>query len=164
MFKPGTLAYHEPMRIVCPSCAARYEVSDSRISPGKAVKCAQCGTRWAPRPAVPTWAPPGLRSVPAAPEIPVPPAAEPPVVPSPVSPVVSPVVPPAIEPASTEAKVVRIKPPLAPAPPSGSLARVGWLLTILFLAGLSYTAITRRTAVIEAWPPSERGYLALGLR
>jgi predicted Zn finger-like uncharacterized protein len=34
------------MRIVCPSCAAEYEVPASRMSPQRKVRCARCGGAW----------------------------------------------------------------------------------------------------------------------
>ena len=36
------------MRIECPSCAARYEVPETRLAPGRAVRCARCGSDWVP--------------------------------------------------------------------------------------------------------------------
>jgi predicted Zn finger-like uncharacterized protein len=34
------------MQIVCRSCAAKYEVPTSRISPRRKVRCARCGNAW----------------------------------------------------------------------------------------------------------------------
>ena len=34
------------MRIVCPGCAAAYEVPANRLSPRKMVRCARCGCEW----------------------------------------------------------------------------------------------------------------------
>lgn len=34
------------MRIVCPGCAAAYEVPADRLSPRKMVRCARCGAEW----------------------------------------------------------------------------------------------------------------------
>ena len=39
--------YHEAMRIVCPACAAAYEVPEARLRPGLVVRCARCGADWA---------------------------------------------------------------------------------------------------------------------
>ncbi|MCI0754489.1 zinc-ribbon domain-containing protein [Teichococcus vastitatis] len=36
------------MRIQCPDCAAAYEVPDTMLVPGRAVRCTRCGTRWQP--------------------------------------------------------------------------------------------------------------------
>jgi predicted Zn finger-like uncharacterized protein len=36
------------MRITCPSCAAAYEVPESRLTPHKKVRCARCGGQWIP--------------------------------------------------------------------------------------------------------------------
>jgi predicted Zn finger-like uncharacterized protein len=34
------------MRIVCPSCAAEYDVPASRMTPQRKVRCARCGGEW----------------------------------------------------------------------------------------------------------------------
>jgi predicted Zn finger-like uncharacterized protein len=34
------------MRIACPTCAATYDVSASRLLPGKKIRCARCGGEW----------------------------------------------------------------------------------------------------------------------
>jgi predicted Zn finger-like uncharacterized protein len=36
------------MRIVCPSCAAKYEVPASRMTPQRKVRCVRCGNAWLP--------------------------------------------------------------------------------------------------------------------
>ena len=36
------------MRIQCPTCAATYQVADALLSPGRGVKCGQCGLMFAP--------------------------------------------------------------------------------------------------------------------
>ena len=36
------------MRIVCPACTATYNVPEVRLAPGRAVRCARCGTDWMP--------------------------------------------------------------------------------------------------------------------
>jgi hypothetical protein len=40
---------------------------------------------------------------------------------------------------------------------------LAWLLTIAVLAGLGWAAVDRRAAIMKAWPPSIRAYLAIGL-
>jgi predicted Zn finger-like uncharacterized protein len=39
------------MLIVCPSCDASYDVPDSRMRPGRRVRCVQCHAEWVPLPA-----------------------------------------------------------------------------------------------------------------
>jgi predicted Zn finger-like uncharacterized protein len=41
------------MRIVCPACAATYEVPLSLLKPGQATRCARCAGEWVPTPEVP---------------------------------------------------------------------------------------------------------------
>lgn len=62
------------MHLECPACAAAYEVPDSLLAPGRAVRCVRCGESWVPLPPrlaapPPRLALPPLRpSPPAAPE------------------------------------------------------------------------------------------------
>lgn len=41
------------MKIVCPACAAAYEVPMTLLKPGKAVRCARCAGEWVPPPPAP---------------------------------------------------------------------------------------------------------------
>ncbi len=56
------------MRIVCPACTAAYDVPEARLAPGRAVRCARCGTDWMPL----TVEMPTLRSDEASPSVPEP--------------------------------------------------------------------------------------------
>lgn len=54
-FAPSTVCTHiidadpgDCMLIICPSCAAEYEVPVSRLRPGKMVRCVRCGGEWLP--------------------------------------------------------------------------------------------------------------------
>ena len=51
----------------------------------------------------------------------------------------------------------------APRPANRLPLLAAWVVSFGLLAGLCWAAVTYRDAVIRAWPPSERGYLALGL-
>jgi hypothetical protein len=57
-----------------------------------------------------------------------------------------------------------------PAPPApvrkgaSALSIFAWVLTLAVLGGAGYAAITWRTQVVAAWPPSERVFAALGLQ
>lgn len=147
------------MRIECPRCAARYEVADGLIGPaGKSVRCAKCGAVWlagrsadlAPEPP-PQWPEPPQRPV-----MPPPPPPPPP--------------PPREDPALAEfgaAQAAKGRDEAPPPPRPRSLmpaAILGWVATLLLLGAAAWGAYAHRDAVIEAWPPSERVYLALGLR
>jgi len=152
------------MLIVCPNCAARYEVAEGVIGPsGKNVRCARCGTVWlarsaaviAPETPVP-WPEPPVR--PRATDLGGPP-------PSPHSPrpdpgrAERPSAPPAEEARAAGAD------DRAPRPRSlAAAALIGWVATVVLLAVAGWGAYAYREAVIAAWPPSERLYLALGLR
>src|SRR5690348_17886277 len=41
---------HDPvcMRLICPSCSVAYEVPDSLVPAGRAVRCVRCGGEWTP--------------------------------------------------------------------------------------------------------------------
>ena len=137
------------MQIVCPSCAAAYEVPDGMLAAPRTVRCARCGREWWPAPATldeasriePADTMPGTPSL---------------------------VEPTPKRPAAGVA---------APLPTSGSLAspawlwsrdpvflaRIGWAGSLLLLLFLAWAAYAWRGAIIHVWPPSERLYLALGI-
>ena len=149
------------MRIGCPACSASYEVPAARVSPGRAVKCARCGERWEP----------------------IPPAA-PVMAASPVSPRVEAIqVEPdevvwAEEPVENTAPFAAAHPieeehpaavgeepaaPSAPAMPRANRAvAVAWVATMLVLAGVAWALATYRLQLVQAWPPLERLYVAVG--
>ena len=166
------------MRIVCPSCRAAYEVPESLVAGGNAVRCAKCGRQWAPRPpAAAPEPPPGPK--PAPPPV----AGTPP--PSPLAP--SPVraeLPPLAEPTApppdlrTEPRLPTYRPRtidslddgrLPPRddeialPPRRTGVVLAWLVSLAVLALLVWAAYAFRGTVIGAWPPSARLYAALGL-
>lgn len=136
------------MRIVCPSCTAAYEVPEARLLPGQPVRCARCGTNWAPL------AGPQPTARPAAPQ------------PSDAGPLPLPQAP------STASDT---QPFLAPNPFAGTLERpgarfasgpavlAGWVVSIAAVVGLCWAAVTWRYDIMHAWPPSERLYSTLGL-
>jgi predicted Zn finger-like uncharacterized protein len=145
------------MLIVCPRCAARYEVADALIGPaGKSVRCAKCSHVWLAR-----------REAASEDETPLswpePPRARASVEAIPPPP------PPREDPGLAAFSAAQARPgPVAVAEAApGSLAAVaviGWLATVAALGVGGWAAYAFRDAVIEAWPPSERVYLALGLR
>jgi len=137
------------MRIECPSCQAAYKVPDTLIGGGRTVRCARCGNEWAP--GGPVTAPEPIVAAPP----PAPPPPEPRHLPHLPATLVAP-----------EREGAR---PLEPVPApkrarSGwAPALIGWLATIVILAGAGWAAYTYRDAVMLTWPPSMRVYDALGL-
>ena len=123
------------MRLLCPSCAAEYEVADAALAPGRAVRCARCAASWVP---VPAEAPPAP---------PVPAAA--PIREERAAPLTRLVPPPATDP---------------PWERGGSgLLWTAWIASLVLLLALGAAAYVWREDVVRAWPPSARAYAALGL-
>ena len=126
------------MRVACPTCAATYEVPANMFKPGQMVRCARCAKEWAPEPAAEAEAP---GTVPVAPQT-----------------------------TSHDAAMeTPARPERRPAidhrlpPPRHVGARVAWVASILLLAALVWAGYSQRTTIMQAWPPSERLYNALGL-
>ncbi len=137
------------MRIVCPSCAAAYDVPDERLSAGRSVRCSGCEARWVPleqellaevQTQTPTQVPPAQ-------------------LPEPVPELVRKL--PVLAEAGVVPAATRTAPPVVGSP---SLVMAGWVLTVLVLGGAGWAGYARRDAVMHVWPPSERVYAALGLR
>lgn len=141
------------MRIVCPSCAAAYEVPDARVIPGQPVRCARCGTNWTP-------------------------LAETKPTPTPFGPLLSPIdagslqaaKPIAVQPAPAETRMFSSSGPYAQtferpglSLTSGPAVLAGWVVSVAIVIGLCWAAIAWRGDVMRAWPPSERLYSVLGL-
>ncbi len=174
---PATAAIHDCMRIDCPTCSAAYDVPPERVPPGRTVKCARCGESWTPvADTVPAAADttPDLRPVPASPSL-SPPSLSPPSLPPPNLPP-----PNLIERSGVTmlgAAVGEADSPgvASPAPPPAPIepapARDGarmplvaaWCLSALVLAGLAWMLVVRRAEIMQAWPPSQRAYAAVGL-
>ena len=131
------------MRIVCPACAAAYEVPDSRLAPGRIVRCVKCGEQWAPV---------------AAAEV-LPPQHWPEAEPEPQEPVY-----PTLEADTPRFTAMdRLAMSRRSIGPNPIWLRLAWVasvaLVLLVLAGF----FVWRSEVAEAWPPSTRVYNALGL-
>ena len=139
------------MRIVCPSCQATYEVPDAILASGpRAVRCARCATEWTP-------GPPPEPDVAAAPEPPVPPPPPNPPQPEAAAPITAPRI--------AEPRVPLHLPPEQPDKPGPALwvAIVAWALSLAVLGAAGWAAVSYRSDIMTAWPPSERVYTALGL-
>jgi predicted Zn finger-like uncharacterized protein len=141
------------MRIVCPSCQAAYEVPERLIDQApRRLRCARCGHEWLP---------PELRAE--TPAVAPPPPGPPPSAPPPV-------VPPSLRPPARQmdyGEELDEKPPrrrVSAAGASNRVAVLGWLLSVLVLAMLGGAAVAWRGDIMAAWPPSQRVYVAVGLR
>lgn len=148
------------MRIVCPSCSAAFEVPKTRLAPGQAVRCARCGADWTPL---------------AAPESAK--VAQSGVAQSGVAQSEQPTERPL--PSRNPEPVTLTKSAVLAAPRRTLLAPLlnrlnltlmaepalvaGWAVSITVLFALVWAAVTWRSDVMRAWPPSERLYTALGL-
>ncbi len=151
------------MRIVCPSCAAEYDVPNSLVTAGRVVRCARCGGEWAPieaHAAEPERAPP----TPVATPVDDPPA----VSDEPAGPAAPPA-PPLDSPAAAEASP---RPPSAmdrlalqaTRPSSRLQLRLAWLASLAVLAFLGWAAYAWRAEIVAAWPPSGRIYAIFGMQ
>ncbi len=137
------------MRIVCPSCSATFELPKTRLAPGQVVRCARCGADWTPLPE-PAAQPTEPREQPLPQRgldfitlaKPASPAAQ------------------AAAPATWWAPILhRLR-----AAAAGDPALVaGWAVSIAAVIALAWAAVAWRDTIMQAWPPSERLYTALGL-
>ncbi|MBV8613692.1 MAG: zinc-ribbon domain-containing protein [Acetobacteraceae bacterium] len=124
------------MRLVCPDCAAAYEVPPSKLGGRRRLRCARCGREW-----VAPGEPAGATEAPGASFEDAPEAAE-----------------PRAAPPGTRAAVAP-----RPAPRGGLALRLCWAASLLVLAIAAWESVAWRSAVMRAWPPSQRLYVALGL-
>jgi len=124
------------MQIICPTCAATYEVPMTLLKPGKAVRCARCAGEWVPSSAASdVLMDAQAQAASAAPEF----------------------VPEVNRPS-------RRPPPPRPLPARPNMAlRVAWAASVVVVLLLGWGAYAERTMIMQAWPPSIRLYAALGL-
>jgi predicted Zn finger-like uncharacterized protein len=132
------------MRVVCPTCSATYEVQDTLLVPGRAVRCTRCGGQWAAVPS-PHPAPPDFAA-----EAPDPRLAE---------------LPP--EPPHAAPRPLTAMDRLAMHPATlqhpGARLRAAWVASLVVVLLFAWGMITWRAALMHAWPPSTRLYDAIGL-
>lgn len=141
------------MRIACPACNATYSVPDDQLSEGRVVRCARCGTDWAPVEVVP------------------PSEAEPALPPEPEPEPVIEAVPLSTEPPIETARMAVVEevlpPPALPKPAAKARVPVSlvvaWVLSVGVVAGAVAGLYAGRERVMAAWPPSVRAYAAVGL-
>ncbi len=152
------------MRVVCPSCAAVYDVPEPMLGArARTLRCGRCATEWT-LPAPKQGAPPAAKKPP---EAPVKPA------PEREGPGLRPVSLMAAEPRTETVPVlaipererpfVRTEAPPPRRGPGNGLAWLGWGASLVLLGLLVWGAYADRGAVMHAWPPSERLYAWLGL-
>lgn len=124
------------MNVLCPSCAAQYDVPQSQMARPRLLRCARCSTEWR-----------------------VPPAVVPhPVAPEPVTdvlPIVEPLLPATVQ---LDAMLPLVA---AQAKPAGArrgavLWIVLWLLSLLVIVAGLYAVWHWRGAIGHRWPPSLR--------
>ncbi len=136
------------MRIVCPSCSAAYDVTDSLLTPGRTVRCSRCGEEWV------------ARTV----EAPMVNEPEPKPEPGPEPGEMSPEPPEEREPESPRLTAMDRLAQTAPPQSSGRAAlRTAWVASIVVILALLWGAYAWRADVMADWPPSVRLYSLLGL-
>ena len=137
------------MQIDCPSCSAGFEVPERMLRDRtRPLRCSQCRTVFPmPDPPAPEPEPMAWR----APEPPPPRVVEEP----PPAPVIEELLP---EPEPAEETLAE-----AANEASARRLRAAWAASIMLLIGGGLTAIIKRDAVMEAWPPAARLFAALGL-
>lgn len=154
------------MRIVCPSCAARYEIADAMLAKPRTVRCSRCAREWVQDPVLSHGDDAGTQDAGPMPEPPepatAPPAGFPP---APESPIAEPHI---AEPADIRPMVHEAPAPfrpIAPTPtrakPAGGAPLLAWVASLLILTGLAFAAYAYRTQIQAAWPPSERVFRLL---
>ena len=136
------------MRIACPSCAAEYDVPESRVKPGKMVRCARCGGEWMAADEADENVVGSVLTTPAV-------AAQP-------EPQREPQPEPQSEPqrqpaASRPATTAPGRTPASRSSPPSRVMLVGaWALTAFVLIGAVVAVVVWRDAVVRIWPPSGR--------
>jgi predicted Zn finger-like uncharacterized protein len=145
------------MRVVCPSCAAAYEVPEAKLAAGvRRLRCAACGAEWAlPPPEEPSSPPPPEPAPAAAAAPPAEPPAEPPPAPAGVTP-----------PLRAPAELLAGPPGEAespPRPPASGAVVAAWAASVLLLLGCGVAVFYFQAEILRAWPPAARFYGLLGL-
>jgi predicted Zn finger-like uncharacterized protein len=140
------------MRIICPACAATYEVPDRLIGTGRSLRCRSCGHAWRVEPER------------GAAESPPPPSPAPLPDPGPL-----PDLPPLATPSGLLAprRAPQLIDPPLPRPealprPTGLALRLAWVASLLAVLGIGAALWLFRAEIVEAWPPAARLYLMLG--
>ncbi len=139
------------MRITCPNCQTAYDVSDEKLA-GRMVRCARCATDWTPVP----------EAVPA-------PAGDSPAEslhPLMAAPLIAGLAPPQPAPAALQEPPPIVVPPReapAAAQPPQQAAIFAWVASLIVIVAAVAASYVWRADVMQAWPPSQRAYHAIGL-
>jgi predicted Zn finger-like uncharacterized protein len=165
------------MRIVCPSCTARYEIADGMLARTRTVRCSRCGREWVQDP-IPSTRDEVGRDEPGRDKAGEAAANGPPAPPEPMQnaapdlgtdPMQAPLPPlrpsaeqprPAVEPASPPVAVSH--PPRPAEHGTGARLTLAWIASILLLGALAFAAYKYRAEIQLAWPPSSRLFRLLG--
>ena len=161
------------MRIACPDCSATYDVPDTMLSSGRKVRCGKCGRQWSPVDAsvdAPAHrvapAPPAAADAVTAPPSRVRPAAEK------LADMLVPTTPATAAPPqrfAPEPAERILAPPAAHVAPPARRRRappavwLGWVASVAVWGMVIWAGYAYRAQVMDAWPPSQRLYAALGL-
>ena len=130
------------MRLTCPDCAVVYEVPTDRLRPGRRIRCARCGTTWAPE----------LTLADVAPHEPWPqPQQE-----AEASAVREPAPMPAAAPGMATALDRLAAAPDLPRARSVAGLRAAWAASILLLLCSAAATYVWRTRLVAVWPPAAR--------
>lgn len=121
------------MLVLCPSCAAQYDIPQSQMIRPRLLRCARCNTEWRVPPAV-------VQAAEAVPD------------PLPVS---LPTLPPTIDPAALPMQPLVAAPTASSGPRRGAaLWIVLWLLSLVVIVAGLYAVWHWRGAIGHRWPPS----------
>jgi predicted Zn finger-like uncharacterized protein len=138
------------MRIVCPHCAAAYDVPDGLLTGHKAVRCARCTKEWRPL---------GLQAAPAT----IATIEERPVAVPPAPAIVQAPRPPRRSVDLGPMAIDRLMATPQRKSRAGLALGLAWLTSIVLVAALLAASYAERATVMAVWPPSVRLYAALGL-
>ncbi len=144
------------MQIECPACAARYDVPDEVVRPGRPMRCARCGETWAPL------AVDAAPVVEAAPVVDAAPQFSPEVAPDALD--MRPAAGLAVEEWPEEDAAAGARTPLVPAPAAGHGAAliVAWLASAAMLVAACGVLWHFHARIEQAWRPSERLFRLFG--
>lgn len=158
------------MILVCPSCATRFNLDESRLGgQARRVRCSRCKHEWVQAPERTAELPPAAVIAEIAPP---PPPVEPPAPPEPPAFVAAaPAYMPPFEPERPDLREM-LPPPLSADDPlaaprheegGGTGVTIGWIVLLLIVAVVLGALYVGRERVMQIWPPATQAYEMLGL-